>query len=99
MAIASLMSSGEPLGERDRENAPFVDALLDLMEAGGGHELVELGLGTPPHDPWLPLAMAGQHAGDELELRVPGLAGIDQVPPRRDGRRQSLERAPNHPVV
>src|ERR1700682_917688 len=45
-AIASLMSSGDPLSERDRENAPLVDALLDLAEAGGSDELSELGLGA-----------------------------------------------------
>src|SRR6266404_426393 len=88
-AIASLMSSGDPFSERDRENTPFVDALLDLAESGGGNELVDLGLGAPPHHPGLPLAMAGQHAGDKLELRVPGLPGIDQITPRRDRRGQS----------
>src|SRR5262245_39984297 len=90
-AIASLMSIGEPLGERNGEDTPFVDALLDFVEARGSHELVDLGLGAASHDPRLPLAMAGQHAGNELDLRMPGLAGINEVTARRDGRRQSFE--------
>ena len=88
-----------PLGERHGEDAPFVDALLDLAEARRGDELVHLGLGAPAHDPGLALPMAGQRAGDQLELRVPGLAGIDEIAARRDRRRQPGERAAHHGVV
>src|SRR6266540_4911421 len=51
-------SRGDPLGERHREDAEFVDALRDLAEAGGLHQLVHLGLGAPAHDPGLTLTVA-----------------------------------------
>ena len=65
----------------------------ELAEAGGGDELVHLGLRAPAHDPGLAAAMAGQRARDQFELRVPGLAGIDQIAARRDRGGQPGERA------
>ena len=60
--------------ERDGEDAPFVDALLDLAEPGARDQLVHLGLRAPAHHPRLAAAMARQRARDELELRMPRLA-------------------------
>ena len=70
-----------------------------FSEPGGGDELVHLGLRAAAHDPGLAAAMAGQRAGDQLELRMPGLAGVDQIAARRDGGGQPGERAPHHRVV
>ena len=68
----------DPACDRHREDAPLVDPLVDLAESGTRDELVELRLRAPPHHPCRAAAVAGQRAGDELELRVPGLAGVEQ---------------------
>src|SRR5258708_4280978 len=67
------------LGERDGEDAECVDTLVDFAKAGGADELVEFGLSTAAHDPWPAVAVAGERAGDHLELGVPGLAGVDEI--------------------
>ena len=89
----------DPLGEGHGEDAPFVDALLPLLETGGGDKLVHFGLRAAAHDPGLAAAMAGQGACDQFELRVPGLVGIDQIAARRDRGGQPGERTPHHRVV
>src|SRR5205809_625633 len=77
--------SSDPFCERDGEEALGVDALLDFAETGCAHEFVQLFLGAPAHDPRRACAMAGERARDELDLRMPGLAGVDQMSAGFDG--------------
>src|SRR5262249_49135826 len=84
-------SSG-PFRERYCEQSLRVDALLQLAESGDAHQFVEFLLRTPAHDPRRALAMARQSARDELELRVPWLAGVDKKSARFDSSGQSAER-------
>jgi hypothetical protein len=58
--------------------------LLDLPESRRRDELIHLGLNAPAHDPGLALPVAGQRTGDQLQLRMPRLAGIDQIPAGRN---------------
>src|SRR5688500_7638529 len=52
-------SRPKPLGDRDGENTPFIDALFDFPEACRRNELVHFALGAAAHDPRLSLPMAG----------------------------------------
>src|SRR5437764_11436098 len=69
----------DTLCERDGEDAPLVDALRELVKTRRGNELVELGLGASPHHPRLAAAVARERAGDQLELGVPRLSGVEQI--------------------
>ena len=62
------------------------------------HQLVHLRLRAAAHDPRLAFAV-GQHAGDELDLRMPRLIGVDQMPARLDGIGQAAQRAEHGLVV
>src|SRR5258706_975042 len=83
--LAARASRSHSPGQRDGENAPLVDALVDLAEPGLAHELVHLGLRSPAHHPRRTAAVAGQGAGDELELRMPRLIRIDEESSRWNG--------------
>ena len=84
--------------QRHREDAPVVGPLLDLLEAGVLDELIELGLGAAPHDPRAAAAVAGERARNQLELRMPGLAGVDRDSrrARRRARARAATRLPAH---
>src|SRR6476646_2195701 len=71
-------SSLFPSREGDAEDAPLIDLLMHLFEAGGAHEFVHLGLGASAHDPGFAFAI-GQNARDEFNLRVPRLIGVDEI--------------------
>src|SRR5438045_810594 len=71
-----------PFGQRDGENAPFVDALRDFAKARVFHELVHFSLRTPAHHPWRAAAMTGERACDQFELWMPGLVRIYDVAAR-----------------
>ena len=77
----------DPLGQRDGEDAPLVDALLDLAEAGGRDELVHLGLRAPAHDPGLAL-----RGGWSARARSARAAGARAGRCRRDSRRAGSPR-------
>jgi hypothetical protein len=49
-----------------------------LSKPAASHQLVHLGLAAPAHHPGLTAPVAGEGAGDEFQLGVPGLAGVDQ---------------------
>ena len=93
------MSWGAPAGQGDGEDAPFVDALGQLFEAGVVDQLVHLGLAAPAHHPGQAAPVAGEGAGDEFELGVPGLAGIDEVAAGLDGLGEASQGADDHAVV
>ena len=80
--------SGSPTRDRNRKDPIRVDSLRNFLEPRLAHELIHLGLRAPPHDPRPPVAV-GEHAGDHLHLRVPGLVRVDQVPARRHRLRQA----------
>src|SRR5262245_14295435 len=92
-------SRRHPLRKRDSEDPELVDGLLALAEAGRLHQLIHLTLGAPAHDPGLALAVAGERPRDQFKLRMPGLAGIDEVAAGRDRNRQASKRALNQGVV
>src|SRR5688572_9584825 len=92
-------SSPRALRERHRENAPLVDPLLDLLEAGVLDELVELGLAAPAHNPLSAAPVARERACDQLELRVPRLAGVDEIPARLHRARKSAQGPRNRGVI
>src|SRR5205085_7631839 len=71
-------SSSHAPRQRYAEDAPGIDALIDLDEPCIGDELVHLDLRAPPHDPRSAAAVARQCARNQLELRVPRLVGVDQ---------------------
>src|SRR5579863_10700160 len=88
----------EPLCQSDREKSFRVDALLQLAESGHPHQLVQLLLRAPAHDPGRASAMAGESARNELNLRMPGLAGVNQASPGFDRACQTGERF-QHSIV
>ncbi len=94
-----MVKPRNPLGQRHGEDAPLVDALLDLAEACRLDQLVYLALRAAAHDPGLTLTVAGQRAADEFELRVPGLAGIDEIAAFRDRGGEPGERAAHQRIV
>src|SRR5689334_18600997 len=49
--------SRHTLRQRDGENAPFVDALVDLAKARAFDELIHFGLRPPAHHPGRAVAM------------------------------------------
>src|SRR5581483_243324 len=80
---ALLEGSSDALRETDGEHALGIDALFDFAEAGGADQLIQLLLSPTTHDPRRTLSMAGEGACNELELGMPGLAGINELSARR----------------
>src|SRR5215218_5999980 len=80
-APASRLRPGSPgaaLRHRDGENPHLVNPLLDFPDSRRGDQLIQFGLRPAAHDPGLALSMAGERASNQLELRMPRLAGVDQ---------------------
>src|SRR5688572_12501505 len=98
-AARSPRSSIDALRERHREDAPLVDALRTLAEARALDQLVHLALRAAPHHPRLATAVAGERARDQLELRMPRLARVDQHPAGRDRIGEPRERLRDAVVV
>ena len=73
------------------EDAPVVDPLFDLGKPAVLHQLIEFLLRAPAHHPGFAVAMAGERARDEFELRVPWLPGVNKVTARRHGARQAAQ--------
>ncbi len=92
-------SAGSSTRHRHGEDAPFVDALVYLLEAGRCDQRVHLGLGASSHHPGVAAAVAGQSPGNELELWMPGLAGVDQITAGFDRRIQTGERSLQQTVI
>src|SRR5207253_10076376 len=55
--------------QRDGEDAPLVDSLLELAKTGVLDQLIHFGLHAPAHDPWNAAAMTRERARDQLEDR------------------------------
>jgi hypothetical protein len=89
---------GRAGGQGDGEDAPLVDALGELLEAGVVDQLVHLGLAASAHHPGLAAPVAGEGAGDEFELGVPGLAGVDEVAAGLDGLGEAGQGAATMPL-
>src|SRR5216683_4552688 len=87
------------LRNRHAEDSRFADTLRDLAEAGGSHELVHLFLRAPAHHPGRSLPVAAQRARDQLELRMPRLARVDEEAAGRDGIGKAAERLAHRPIV
>src|SRR2546421_5154792 len=66
--------------QRDGENAPLVDSLLELAKTGALDQLIHFRLRAPAHHPWNAAAMTRERARDQLELRVPRLSRIEKKP-------------------
>src|SRR6266550_2974605 len=64
--------------QRDREDVPLVDSLLELAETGVLDQLIHFGLRAPAHDPWSAATMTRECARDQLELRMPWLSRINE---------------------
>src|SRR5438034_8016193 len=80
-----------PSGQCDGEDSPWVDLLRHLLKTGGADQRVHFGLGATAHDPGLALAIR-KGAGDEFDLRMPRLAGVDQNSARLDRVGEAEER-------
>src|SRR5690348_11607622 len=63
----------------DGKDAPFVDPLFHFGEPAVAYQLIEFLLCAPAHYPGFAVTMAGERARDELQLRMPRLAGVNQV--------------------
>lgn len=56
--------------------------VVDLAEACGSRdEVIELALRAATHDPRRTVAVAGERPGDQFQLRMPRLAGVDRAAP------------------
>src|SRR5688572_27704866 len=71
-------SSAESLGNRDGEDPPLIDSLVDLAESRLTDELIHLCLRSAAHDPRFTFAMACQRPPNQLQLRMPRLPGVEQ---------------------
>src|SRR5262249_18205090 len=79
-----------PLRDRYRENTAAADLGSYLLETGFAHQFVELELRATTHDPGIAVAIS-QHAGDHLDLRMPGLGGINEIPSIVDSLRKATK--------
>ena len=70
---------GRTLSQRNGKYSPFIDALVELAKTGVLDQLIHFRLRATAHHPRLSLAMAGQRAGNERQLRMPGLTGINEI--------------------
>src|SRR6188472_53604 len=77
-------SSRDAACKRNREDAPLVDALIDLAESRRTDQLVELHLRPAAHHPRA-AAMTRETSRDELELRMPRLARVHEEAAGVDG--------------
>ncbi|MOA62445.1 hypothetical protein D3C78_1878690 [compost metagenome] len=61
--------------------------------------MIHFRLGASTHDPGLAFAVTGQGAGDQFQLRVPGLAGIYQIAAGFHGIGEAGQGSANHLIV
>src|ERR1035437_10157973 len=95
--IRPFQASG-PLRQSDREQTFRVDALRHLAKSSHPHQFVQFLLRAPAHDPGRACAMTGQSSRNELDLRMPWLAGVNQASAGFDCACQSRERLPHSTI-
>src|SRR6266404_926781 len=94
---AMLSAIGAPLRDRNREDSPATDFRPNFLEAGFPHEFVEFALGSTPHHPRLAVAIR-QHSRDHLDLGVPRLSRVNEIPVFLDRVRDSFQTVPHGDV-
>jgi len=73
--------------------------LCKTSNTSGFHQLIHFCLAAPTHYPSLTLSVTGQRASDQFQLRVPRLAGVNQITAGFHRFGQTRQRAADHRVV